>query len=75
MYSSSAATYGDPGLNKCKESDVCKPINSYGATKLMMEQVCKDYKTAYGLSSVGLRYVNAAGAEPEGDVGEVREHE
>ena len=75
VYSSSAATYGDPGLNKCKESDVCKPINSYGATKLMMEQVCKDYKTAYGLSSVGLRYFNAAGADPEGEVGELREHE
>ena len=39
VYSSSAATYGDPGLNKCKELDVCKPINSYGATKLMIEQV------------------------------------
>jgi len=75
VYSSSAATYGDPGLNKCKESDVCKPINSYGATKLMMEQVCRDYKTAYGLSSVGLRYFNAAGADPEGDVGELRENE
>tara|TARA_R110000782_G_scaffold180515_1_gene270943 strand:+ start:79 stop:675 length:597 start_codon:yes stop_codon:yes gene_type:complete len=57
------------------ETDVCEPINSYGATKLMMEQVCKDYKTAYGLSSVGLRYFNAAGADPEGDVGELREHE
>ena len=57
VYSSSAATYGDPG------------------TKLMMEQVCKDYKTAYGLSSVGLRYFNAAGADPEGDVGELREKE
>ena len=75
IYSSSAATYGDPGLNKCKESDVCKPINSYGATKLMMEQVCRDYKTAYGLSSVGLRYFNAAGADPECEVGELREKE
>ena len=41
----------------------------------MMEQVCRDYKTAYGLSSVGLRYFNAAGADPEGDVGELREKE
>ena len=41
----------------------------------MMEQVCRDYKTAYGLSSVGLRYFNAAGADPEGDVGELRENE
>jgi UDP-glucose-4-epimerase GalE len=75
VYSSSAATYGDPGLNKCKESDVANPISAYGGSKLMMEQVCKDYKTAYGLSSVGLRYFNAAGADPEGEVGELREHE
>jgi len=75
VYSSSAATYGDPGFRKCRETDVCNPINSYGATKLMMEQVCRDYKTAYGLSSVGLRYFNAAGADPEGEVGELREHE
>ena len=75
VYSSSAATYGDPGMQLCMETDVCEPINSYGATKLMMEQVCKDYKTAYRLSSVGLRYFNAAGADPEGDVGELREKE
>jgi len=75
VYSSSAATYGDPGFRKCRETDVCNPISSYGATKLMMEQLCKDYKTAYGLSSVGLRYFNAAGADPENDVGELREHE
>ena len=75
VFSSSAATYGDPGMNRCKESDVCKPINSYGATKLMIEQVCRDYLTAYGLSSVGLRYFNAAGADPEGEVGELREKE
>ena len=75
VFSSSAATYGDPGMKKCHESDVCKPINSYGATKLMIEQVCRDYLTAYGLSSVGLRYFNAAGADPEGEVGELREKE
>ena len=75
VYSSSAATYGDPGMQLCMETDVCEPINSYGATKLMMEQVCKDYRTAYGLSSVGLRYFNAAGADPEGDVGELRKKE
>ena len=75
VYSSSAATYGDPGLKLCKESDECKPISSYGASKLMIEQVCRDYKTAYGLSSVGLRYFNAAGADPEGEVGELREKE
>jgi UDP-glucose-4-epimerase GalE len=75
VYSSSAATYGDPGFRKCRETDVCNPINSYGATKLMMEQVCRDYSTAHGLSSVGLRYFNAAGADPEGEVGELRDKE
>ena len=75
VYSSSAATYGDPGMKLCKESDVCKPISSYGATKLMIEQVCRDYKVAYGLSSVGLRYFNAAGADPEAEIGELREKE
>ena len=75
VFSSSAATHGDPGMKKCHESDVCKPINSYGATKLMIEQVCRDYLTAYGLSSVGLRYFNAAGADPEGEVGELRDKE
>ena len=75
VYSSSAAVYGDPGMKLCKESDHPKPISSYGATKLMIEQLCKDYKQAYGLSSVGLRYFNAAGADPEEEIGESREKE
>ena len=75
VYSSSAATYGDPGLKLCKESDTTNPISAYGASKLMMEMLCKDYLRAYGLSSVGLRYFNAAGADPEAEVGELREKE
>jgi UDP-glucose-4-epimerase GalE len=75
VYSSSAAAYGDPGMQLCMETDVPNPISSYGASKLMIEQVCRDYKTAYGLSSVGLRYFNAAGADPEAEVGELREKE
>jgi UDP-glucose-4-epimerase GalE len=75
VYSSSAATYGDPGLKMCKESDWAKPISAYGASKLMMEMVCNNYLGAYGLTSVGLRYFNAAGADPEGEVGELRENE
>jgi len=59
----------------CKESDTCNPINSYGATKLIMERILKDYQVAYGISSVGLRYFNAAGADPEAEVGELREKE
>ena len=41
IYSSSAATYADPAQNKCKQSDVCKPINSYGATKLAMSPIVR----------------------------------
>tara|TARA_B100000700_G_scaffold286162_1_gene340797 strand:- start:573 stop:1604 length:1032 start_codon:yes stop_codon:yes gene_type:complete len=75
VYSSSAAVYGDPGIRLANESDHCQPINSYGATKLMMEQLCRDYHTAYNLSSIGLRYFNAAGADPEAEVGELRSKE
>ena len=75
VYSSSAATYGDPGFRKCRESDFAKPINPYGSSKLMMEMICKDYLRAYNLSSVGLRYFNAAGADPESEVGELRDKE
>ena len=75
VYSSSAAVYGNPGMKLCKESDPCNPISSYGGSKLMMEQVLKDYHRAYGISSVGLRYFNAAGADPEGEVGELRDNE
>ena len=75
VYSSSAATYGDPGMKMCKEDDVPRPISAYGASKLMMEMICRDYMTAYGLSSVGLRYFNAAGADPEAEIGELRDKE
>jgi len=75
VYSSSAATYGDPGMQLAMETDVANPISAYGGSKLMIEMVCKDYLKAYGLSSVGLRYFNAAGADPEGEVGELREKE
>ena len=75
VYSSSAATYGDPGMQLCMETDVPNPISAYGASKLMMEMICKDYLRAYGLSSVGLRYFNAAGADPEAEVGELRDRE
>jgi UDP-glucose-4-epimerase GalE len=75
VYSSSAAAYGDPGFRKCKESDTPNPISAYGGSKFMIEMICKDYLRAYGLSSVGLRYFNAAGADPEGEIGESREEE
>jgi UDP-glucose 4-epimerase len=59
----------------CKESDWAKPISAYGASKLMMEMIMRDYQRAYGLSSVGLRYFNAAGADPDAEVGELRDKE
>ena len=62
-------------MKSAKESDWPKPISAYGGSKLMMEMICKDYNRAYGLSSIGLRYFNAAGADPEGEVGELREKE
>ena len=59
----------------CTETDVCNPINPYGTSKLIVEQILKDYHKAYGISSVGLRYFNAAGADPEGEIGELRDNE
>ena len=49
VYSSSAATYGDPGFRKCSETDVPNPISAYGGSKLMMEMLCKDYLKALSL--------------------------
>ena len=66
IFSSSAAVYGDPGNRKCREDRGPNPINPYGVTKLIVERMLMDYKTAYGISSVSLRYFNAAGADPEG---------
>jgi UDP-glucose 4-epimerase len=71
VFSSTAAVYGAPsdeGL--LSESHPTKPINPYGSTKLMVERMLEDAARAYGLRSVALRYFNAAGADPEGDVGE-----
>ena len=75
IFSSSAAVYGDPGNRKCREDRGPNPINPYGVTKLMVERMLMDYKTAHGISSVSLRYFNAAGADPEGEIGESRSKE
>ncbi|WP_110686020.1 UDP-glucose 4-epimerase GalE [Salinicola aestuarinus] len=70
IFSSTAAVYGDsiPGL--IRESDIGSPINPYGWTKRIIEQVLRDYSRSYGLRSVVFRYFNAAGADPEGQLGE-----
>lgn len=70
IFSSTCATYGIPEKLPITEDMPQNPINPYGATKLMVERIFKDYNTAYGLKFVALRYFNAAGADPEGEIGE-----
>jgi len=70
VFSSTCATYGVPERMPITEDLPQQPINPYGATKLMIERVLRDYEPAYGLRSVALRYFNAAGCDPDGEVGE-----
>ncbi len=70
IFSSTCATYGEAGESLITEDLPQMPINPYGATKLMVERILKDYSNAYGLQYVGLRYFNAAGADPDGEIGE-----
>jgi UDP-glucose 4-epimerase len=75
IFSSTAAVYGNPVYVPIDEKHPKLPINPYGKSKLMVEQVLEDYDSAYGLKSVCLRYFNAAGADPEGGLGERHEPE
>lgn len=70
IFSSTAATFGEPQYIPIDEQHSQQPINPYGRTKLMVEQALADYDRAYGFKSVCLRYFNAAGADPEGQLGE-----
>ena len=70
VFSSTCATYGEPEYVPIIEDMPQSPINPYGASKLMVERIFKDYHTAYGLNFVVLRYFNAAGADPERELGE-----
>lgn len=70
VFSSTCATYGEPRVTPISEDQLQAPINPYGASKLMVERVLADYAVAYGLKSVALRYFNAAGADPDGEIGE-----
>lgn len=70
IFSSTCATYGEPEKAPITEEMPQNPINPYGASKLMVERIFKDYSKAYGLKFVVLRYFNAAGADPEGEIGE-----
>lgn len=70
VFSSTCATYGIPNIVPIPEFHPQNPINPYGATKLMIERVLTDFDKAYNLRSVCFRYFNAAGADPEGRLGE-----
>jgi UDP-arabinose 4-epimerase len=71
VFSSTAATYGNPEYSPLDEAHPNKPINPYGDSKYYLERVMHSYGVAYGLQWVALRYFNAAGADPEGEIGEV----
>lgn len=70
IFSSSCATYGMPEQIPIAEDHPQIPINPYGRTKLMIEWILDDFASAYGLEYISLRYFNAAGADPEGEIGE-----
>lgn len=70
IFSSTCATYGEPERVPITEDMPQNPINPYGFTKLTVEHIFKDYAKAYGLKFVVLRYFNAAGADPDGEIGE-----
>lgn len=75
IFSSTAAIFGNPVSDKIDEEHPKNPINPYGRTKLMVEQMLQDYASAYGLGAVCLRYFNAAGADPDGELGEEHDPE
>ena len=70
IFSSTCATYGEPEQIPITEDMPQDPINPYGASTLMIERILKDYGNAYGLKYAVLRYFNAAGADPDGEIGE-----
>ena len=70
VFSSTCATYGIPTKIPIPEDHPQVPINPYGASKMMVERIIDDYEQAYGIRSVVLRYFNAAGADPDAEIGE-----
>jgi len=75
VFSSTCAVYGEPEGDAITESTPTRPINPYGRSKLMCESILSDYGSAYGVHSVVLRYFNASGADPGGELGELRDPE
>ncbi len=70
VFSSTCATYGEPIETPITESHPQKPINSYGETKLAVERALPHFERAHGIDWVALRYFNASGADPDGEIGE-----
>lgn len=75
IFSSTCATYGIPSEIPITEETPQRPINPYGRSKLMIEEIIRDYDAAYGIRHINLRYFNAAGADPEGEIGEKHDPE
>ena len=75
VFSSSCSTYGKPDQVPIREDHPRKPISPYGTSKLMVEQILADYHMAYDFNYIALRYFNAAGADPEGEIGEAHDPE
>lgn len=75
IFSSSCAIYGVPAYLPMRENLPFNPVSPYGRTKRMVEEILADYSAAYGLKYAALRYFNAAGADPEGETGEVHNPE
>ena len=75
IFSSTAAVYGLPKIVPITELAPEQPINPYGETKLIVEHMLRDFGSAYGLNWTSLRYFNAAGADPEGEIGEAHDPE
>lgn len=70
VFSSTCATYGDPSMSPITESHPQNPVNPYGQSKLAVERMIDGFRQAHGLEAVVLRYFNAAGCDPEGEIGE-----
>jgi UDP-glucose-4-epimerase GalE len=70
IFSSSAATYGEPMMGACHEVDPCLPVSPYGESKLMIDMMLESYHRAYKLDYVSFRYFNACGADPRGRHGQ-----
>jgi len=70
VFSSTCAVYGEPVETPIRETHPTSPVNSYGQTKLAIEHALPHFERAYGIRSVRLRYFNAAGADPDGELGE-----